>query len=294
MIVVTGPTGQIGSQVIARLLAADASVRVIARHPDKLPSDVRSRVEVFEGSHGDPAVLDRALPGATALFWLVAADPAAASVDDAFVGFSRPGAAAITRHRIAHVVNVTALGRGTPWADHAGFVTGSIRMDDLLADTGVAFRGVAAPSLMDNIARQIGPIRDQGMFFAAQDGNRRRPTCATRDVAATAARLLLDTGWSGIDHPAVLGPEDLSFNDMASIMSDVLGRPIRYQQITMNNYRAGFVERGFSPAMADGMADMAEAKDLGMDEAEPRTAENTTPTTFREWCEAALKPALRA
>ena len=30
---------------------------------------------------------------------------------------------------------------------------------------------------------------------------------------------------------AVLGPEDLSFNDMAQIMSEALGKPVRYQQI---------------------------------------------------------------
>lgn len=292
MIVVTGPTGQIGSKVIAHLLAADASVHVIARHPDKLSADVRARVKIIEGSHGDAAVLDRALPGMEALFWLVAADPGAASVDDAFVGFSRAGATAISRYSVARVVNVTAIGRGTRWADAAGYVTGSIRMDDLLAGTGAAFRGIAAPSLMENIARQIAPIREQGMFFGAQAGGRRMPTCATRDVAAVASRLLLDDGWNGIGHPAVLGPEDLSFNDMAAIMSDVLGKPIRYQQIALSDYRAGFVQRGFSAPMADGMADMAAAKDQGLDQTEPRTPDNTTPTSFREWCKSELKPAV--
>jgi hypothetical protein len=79
---------------------------------------------------------------------------------------------------------------------------------------------------------------------------------------------------------------------MAAVMSDVLGKPIRYQQVSLETYRAGFVERGMSEAMAQGMMDMARAKNEGLDNAEPRTPENTTPTSFRQWCEEVLKPAL--
>jgi hypothetical protein len=38
--------------------------------------------------------------------------------------------------------------------------------------------------------------------------------------------------------------------------------------------------------------DMLIAKDSGMDNAELRTAENRTPTSFRQWCEEVLKPAV--
>ena len=37
---------------------------------------------------------------------------------------------------------------------------------------------------------------------------------------------------------------------------------------------------------------MAAAKNNGLDNAEPRTPENTTPTSFRQWCEEVLKPAV--
>ena len=39
-------------------------------------------------------------------------------------------------------------------------------------------------------------------------------------------------------------------------------------------------------------SDMAAAKNNGLDNAEPRTPENTTPTSFRQWCEEVLKPAV--
>jgi uncharacterized protein YbjT (DUF2867 family) len=293
MIVVTTPTGNIGAQVLDGLLAAGAPVRVIARDSSKLPTHVRDRVEIVEGSHSDTAVLDIALAGAERLFWLVPPNPSANSVEDVYVGFTRPVIDALQRHRISHVVNITALGRGSPLADNAGLVTSSLRMDDLFIDSGVAFRGIACPSFMNNITRQAIPIREKGLFFNPFDGDHKMPVAATQDIAAIATRFLLDTRWSGAAHEAVLGPEDLSFNDMALIMSEVLARPIRYQQISFDAYKAGFVARGMSAAMAQAMTDMARAKNEGLDNAEPRTAANTTSTTFREWCETALASWVR-
>jgi uncharacterized protein YbjT (DUF2867 family) len=190
------------------------------------------------------------------------------------------------------VVGVSALGRGTAVAGNAGLVTASLAMDDLITRTGVSYRALTMPSFMDNILRQVEPIKSRGIFFSPISGDRKLPTCATRDIAAVAARLLLDSSWSGVGHAAVLGPEDLSFNDMADIMSDVLGKPVRFQQIPFETFKTGFIERGASEAFAQGMTDMMRAKSAGLDNAEPRMPENTTPTSFRQWCEEVLKPAV--
>jgi uncharacterized protein YbjT (DUF2867 family) len=179
-------------------------------------------------------------------------------------------------------------------AGHAGLVTASLAMDDLIASTGVSYRALTMPSFMDNLLRQVQSIRNQGMFFLPISGDRKLPSCATRDIAATAARLLLDDSWSGQGHVAVLGPEDLSFNDMAQIMSEVLGQPVRFQQIPAQALKDRLTGAGMSEAMAQGTVDMMVAKDQGLDNAEPRTPESTTPTSFRQWCEDVLKPAVLA
>jgi hypothetical protein len=49
-----------------------------------------------------------------------------------------------------------------------------------------------------------------------------------------------------------------------------------------------------SEAMAQGQTDMAAAKNEGLDNVVARTQEATTPTTFRQWCEEVLKPAVLA
>ena len=190
------------------------------------------------------------------------------------------------------MVGVSALGRGTAVAGNAGLVTASLAMDDLIAGTGVNYRALTMPSFMDNVLMQLEPIKTKGVFFSPIDGDRKFPSCATRDIAAVAARLLLDRSWGGQGHVAVLGPEDLSFNDMAQIMSEVLGKPVRNQQIPFDAYKARFAELGMSEAMAQGMTDMAAAKNAGLDNAEPRTPENKTPTNFRQWCEEELKTAV--
>ena len=54
-------------------------------------------------------------------------------------------------------------------------------------------------------------------------------------------------------------------------MSEVLGKPVRFQQIPGDAFKAGLIERGASEAMAQGMLDMMTAKNAGLDNAEPRT-----------------------
>ncbi|MBB3236898.1 NAD(P)H-binding protein [Phyllobacterium endophyticum] len=292
MIVVTAPTGDTGRQVVQKLLQSGAPIRVIARDPSHLTEEVRDSVEVVQGSHGDPGIVNEAFSGADAVFWLVPPDPKAVSVKAAYVDFTRPAAAALMEQSVKRVVAITALGRGSPLADKAGFVSGSLATDDLIAGTGVAFRGLANPSFMDNIARQASAIRDLDKFFMPISGDLKLPCVATRDIAAVAARWLLDDNWTDQGEVPVLGPEDISFNDMAAIISDVLGKVVTYQQISFDAYKARFIQFGFSDAMAQGMSDMAWAKANGLDLAVSRMPENATPTGFRQWCEDTLKPAI--
>src|SRR5215218_3402979 len=97
MIVVTTPTGAIGRQIIEQLLASGQPVRVVVRDPARLPEHVRTRVEVVAGSHGDRGVVDAAFAGADAVFWVVPPDPRAASLEAAYLDFTRPACEALPR-----------------------------------------------------------------------------------------------------------------------------------------------------------------------------------------------------
>jgi uncharacterized protein YbjT (DUF2867 family) len=290
MIVITTPTGTIGRQVLKNVIASGESVRVIVRDVSRLPAEVRRTVEVVEGSHADPAVVNKAFAGADSVFWLVPADRKAASAMAAYVDFARPALEAFRTHKVQRVVGISALGRGFP--KDAGHVTATLAMDDLIASTGVAYRAVTNPSFMDNILRQVASIKNQGLISSPTPGELKAPTCATRDIAAVAVKLLLDSTWTGTGSVSVLGPEDLSFNDMAKIISEALGKPVRFARTPDDEFKATLQKYGFSEPMAQAMLAMAWAKNEGLDNLEPRTPQNTTPTTFRQWCEEVLRPAV--
>lgn len=296
MIVITTPTGNIGHQVLAHVLAAGQAVRVIARDPARLPGDVRDRVEVVQGSHGDPRVVTQALAGADALFWLPPGDVRAAHIDDGFTGFTRPAAEALREQGVKRVVSVSALGRGTPYAGRAGHVTASLAMDDLIAGTGVALRALANASFMENLLRQVTAIKEHGAFSDITPADLRGPVVATRDIAAVAARLLLDGAWTGQEEVPLLGPEDLSPDDMAAIMSTVLGFEVRYERIPAQALKDRLLAAGVSAAVAQSMIDMMSAKEHGIDLGVPRTPQHAldAPTTFHQWCTDTLKPAVDA
>ena len=290
MIVVTPPTGNIGSHVLSHLLNAGANLCVVLRDPSKLPAEVRDQVEIVEGSHSDPDVVDRAFRGADAVFWLCPPpprdSPAAATVE-----FTRPAADAMRRHGVRHIVAATTLGRDTPWQEKAGMATASIHMVDLLRQTGAAVRGLALPGFMDNALRLVDSIR-QGYMSGAIGPDKKLPHTATRDIGAAAAQLLLDLSWTGqIDIP-VLGPEEYSYNDLARIITEVTGHQVRYQHVPFNALKTNLLASGWPEAFAQAYIDMLRAKDEGMDNVAPRASAIIGPTSFAHWVEEELKPIL--
>jgi uncharacterized protein YbjT (DUF2867 family) len=295
MIVVTTPTGQIGREVVARLLDArgdSVPVRVIVRDPAALAPQVRERVEVVQGSHADPAVLKEACQGADRVFWLVPPSPGAESGEAHFRAFTEPLCEVIATHGIERVVAVSTLGRGV--ARNAGLISASLAMDETIAATGVHYRALCPPSLMENLLRHVASIRDQGEWPVALAQDRVLRTCATRDVGATAARLLLDGSWTGHGDVPLVSPDDLTPDGMAQVVSEVLGRPVRVRQITSAEQKATLVRFGASEGWAQSVADMIDAQNTqGFYGATQPNTPDTAPTSFREWCEQVLKPAVQ-
>ncbi|MER5810751.1 NAD(P)H-binding protein [Streptomyces sp. NPDC002033] len=293
MIVITAPTGNIGSRLLPLLLesAHGEALRVVVRDPARLPAPVRERVEVVLGSHGDPEVVDRAFEGADAVFWLVPPD-SSRPPEEGYRGFTRPAAEALGAHRVGHVVGVSALGRGTALADRAGVVTASLAMDDLIAGTGVAYRALASGSFFENLLDEAGSIREHGVFTDVVDAGRKAPFVAAADIAAVAAGLLLERSWTGVGSVPVLGPRDLSPDDVARIIGEQLGRPVRYERQPLDALYTTLVGYGLDEAFVQGVVDMKRAKDEGLDAGVVRSPGHPCPTTFEQWCAQTLKAAV--
>lgn len=291
MIVVTTPTGHIGRPLLERLLGrADQPVRVIARDPGKLDPEARRRVEVVQGSHHDPGVVEEAFAGAETVFWLVPPDPVVDDIEAYYLDATRPARDAIERHGVKRVVAVSSMGRG--WSDNAGHLSAALAMEELLETGGVDVRALRLPYFLENLLNRVAAIKAQGMFFMPNAADRPLKVIATRDAAAAAADVLLDGSWGGQDGIAVVSDE-LSPNGMAEIMSDVLGRGVRCQQVPHEGYKQTMLGYGVSDAWAQGLVDMAAAQDAGIYDAEPATV-IAGATSFRTWCEQELVPAVEA
>ncbi|MGW6421606.1 NmrA family NAD(P)-binding protein [Nocardia sp. NPDC055053] len=292
MLVITAPTGQIGNQVLDRLVRDGQPVRVIARDPARLNPRIRERIEVVQGSHRDPEILAEALAGADSLLWLVPPNPRAEDIHDHYLDFTRPAAEAIKARGVTRVVGVTSLGRA--YGKHAGLLSPAFAMDEMIEGTGVSYRALAMPFFMENLLNQVEAIATRGVFFLANSADRPLATVATRDIAAAAADLLLDDSWSGQGTVPVMSPDTLSPNDMARVLSEVLERPVRFQQVDEQAYKTTMTGYGMSDAWARGLADMANAQNAGIYDAEQKSLTSPAPTSFRQWCHQVLKPAVLA
>jgi uncharacterized protein YbjT (DUF2867 family) len=291
MIVVTTPTGQIGRPLVRRLVKGGERVRVIARDAARLDPSVREHVDVVEGSHDDPAVLDKALPGADALFWLVPPNPAAPSTMEHYVSFARAGAAAAARHDVGHLVGVSSAGHG--WNRPAGVLSAAFAMDEHLAASGAAYRALALPFYMENLLGQLDAIRRDHAFSLACAGDRPLATIATRDIAEAAAGLLTDLSWTGQADRPLFGPDRLTPEGMAEVIGEELGLPVTYRRITLDQYAAALRARGAGDRTVQDLTEMFTAQDDGIYDADWATATIAT-TDVRTWCREVLAPVLHA
>jgi uncharacterized protein YbjT (DUF2867 family) len=286
-VVVTTPTGKIGSKLVPLLLERGASVRVIARDPDKLASQIRERVEVIQGSSDDPQTLSAAFAGAAALFCCIP------PTDDAplpvYTRFAEAAKTALEGASVTHVVTISSGGKGR--AVNAGPISALHAMEDVLNQTDTNIRHLRCGNFMENFLYQVAPMRHQGAFYYPMRGDIPMPHVCSADIAAVAAHWLSERSWAEQRGVGVHGPEDLSLEQVAKVLSAAVGSEIRFQGLTPEVFTAAQLSRGAAATDVQSMVEMCQGVEQGIYSAEPRTAETTTPTTLLEWASAVLKPA---
>ena len=290
-IVVTTPTGQIGSRVVERLLAAGAEVAVLARHPEKLAASVRERVRVRRGSQDDPAAVIAATEGAEALFWLTPPDPTAPDVFAHSARFSAAAVAAIAANAIPRVVHLSSAGAQN--AEGLGLVNGTHRDERALDGTSASVLHLRPGFFFENFLQQADAIRRDGAVYVPSPGTTKLPMVATRDIGDAAAAKLLDPSWSGRPALGLHGPADLTWREATEVLARAIGKPLRYVEITPDQFRQ--VASSFaSPSWIAGYLEMLAGFSAPGVIAEPRTAETTTPTTLDAWAREILAPLVSA
>lgn len=290
MIVVTTPTGNIGSKLARLLIEHGEDVRVIARDPSKLAPAVQEGAETIVGSHADPAVLDAALAGADAYFLIVPPNGQAESVEGHYVEYGRQARAAIERNGVGHAVMISTMGGGN---DQGGHLSAARAAEAEVSQSGAALRAIAPPFFMENLLNQSQAIQG-GAIALPSDADRILPVVATADLAALAADLLSDRSWTNVDRVPVSSPDPLTPIGITETIAKTLNRDLTYNQIPTDNYAEMLRGYGMGAAWANGIVEMAVAQNAGFYDSEIDDARGKTPTTLAAWTAQTLKPAVDA
>jgi uncharacterized protein YbjT (DUF2867 family) len=290
-IVVNTPSGTIGRPLTTRLLEAGAHVTILSRSPEVADLVARG-ARLVEGSIDDEGAVARALEGADALFWL--SPPAYRPDGNAWLVAAAQGAAAAAqRLGVRRVVVQSSMGAQTgPGTGPVGCLLAVEEAFRAIAPDVIALR---AGLFMENLLRDLPSILGEGAIYSPNPTDKKLSLVATADVAARAAAFLLDASWHGHRAVGVHGPVDLSYRDVAQVLTQVLERPVRHVQTTLEQTRQGMLGAGLPDFVVAGFLELFEGVHNGrMASAEPRTQETTTATSLADFARAALLPAVRA
>jgi uncharacterized protein YbjT (DUF2867 family) len=292
--VVIGATGNTGRIVADNLLAKKEKVRVVGRDAKRLERFTQNGAEAFVANVTDAAALTKAFSGSTAAYILIPPNSGAPDfytyqqrVSDAFV-------AAIQKNGVQHVVALSSIGADKP--GRTGPVVGLHDLEQKLSTiTGLSALFLRAVYFMENLLPQAGVIQSMGTVAGPLRGDLPVAMIATRDIGAAAAASLATLDFTGKSTRELQGPRDVTYVEAAKIIGNAIGKAdLGYFQAPPAQLKPALMSMGMSSNMADLLLELAEALNTGyMKPLEPRSPENTTPTTLETFVAEEFVPAYR-
>ncbi|GEO96723.1 NmrA family NAD(P)-binding protein [Kocuria turfanensis] len=286
-IVVTTPTGHVGSRVVQLLLQAGVRPTVLVRDAARLEPGVREHCTVVEGDQDDVEAVLRATARAETLYWV---NPPSLH-DDPVAGHARFGAvaaAAVAENAVARVVFQSSVGAEA--REGFGDIDGLARTEELLDATGAHTTHLRCGYFFTNLLLDLESVR-AGVLSTTLPVDHRMPWVDPRDIGEVAAARLLAGDWTGRHTQGVHGPEDLSFAEVARIVGAAVGRPLTAQQVEESEVAEALRGLGFTDAQVEGVLGMSRGQ-RGFVPENPRDALTTTPTRLGAWAWSVLRPAL--
>jgi uncharacterized protein YbjT (DUF2867 family) len=290
MYVILGASGNTGSIIANSLLSKGRKVRVIGRDAGRLQSFVRKGAEAFTANVSDAAALTKAFSGALAAYLML---PPITSREDQERD-SDGIAKAAKESGLLYAVHLSSYGAHVP--EGTGPVAGLHSSEQKLnAINGLNVLHLRAAYFMENNVEAIGMIHAMGVFGHALLPDLKLPMIATPDVGDYAAQRLLDLDFPGKQTRELLGERDLSMAEATAIIARGIGKPdLRYEQFQYDQVQQVLEQMGMPPKKAAVYIEMFRAINAGVLAAqEPRSRENSTPTSFEEFVQDVFAPAYR-
>lgn len=227
-VLVTGATGTVGRQVVLQLLQKGASVRALTRNPHK--AQFPDGVEVVTGDLTQPDTLRSAFDGVTGLHLINFGGDDYAPL--------QTGAEIVALAQRAGVRRVTMLRGGE---------IGPV--EQAVMDSPLEWTHLMPVEFMSNLLEWADSIRAEGVVREAFAG-RLSAIVHEADIGAVAAAALLEEGHAGKAYP-ITGPEALTPPQMLAIISEAIGRPLRFIELTVAQARDRWREAGFPEEVID-------------------------------------------
>lgn len=275
MILVTGATGNIGSEVVRLLRQSEKQVRILVRDPKKLVSN-DTGLEAITGDLSRPETLPKAFLGVTKLFLMGPAHE--------LPEITRNVLRAAKESPLQHVVLVSsstvymepeiALGR---WHREA---------EDQIKASGLAYTMLRPGQFASNSKMWWGrSISAQGAVYLQASRARSAPI-DPRDIAAVAICALTEPGHEGKTYRLIGPPPHLSAADQVQIIGEALGRPLRVIEVTEAAAREGMLRSGVPVHLVDAVSEVIRASSQAGDEELSSDVYQVTkkePRSFSAW-----------
>jgi uncharacterized protein YbjT (DUF2867 family) len=288
--VILGASGNTGSVVADFLLSKGQKVRVVGRDAGRLQRFVDKGAEAFTAELSDAPALTKAFSGARAAYLLlppVKSRESQARESDAI-------AKAVKESGLRYAVHLSSYGAQVP--EKTGPLVGLHASEEKLnAISGVNVLHLRAGYFMENNLAVIGMIQGMGLVGNALIPDLKLPMAATRDVGDYAAQRLLHLDFSGKQTRELLGERDLSMTEVTAVIGRAIGKAdLPYRQFSYDQVEHALTDLGVPPKGAALYVEMYKAINEQVVVAlEPRSPENTTPTSFEEFVQDVFVPVYR-
>jgi NAD(P)H dehydrogenase (quinone) len=278
-ILVSGATGNIGSQLVLRLKERNLEVIAGVSSLSKAGRFSKQSVDTAILNFGQPDSLETAFDGVDRLFLLL---PLVEPMGD----WGLRVIAAAKKAGVQFILRSSSLGAEPQTDFELGQVHG--RIDQALRTSGLAYTIVRPNSFMQNYINYFGGmIKDQQSIFLPQ-GQGRISLIDVRDIAAVDAEILAFPENHLEKSYDLTGPEALSNEEIGRILSQVIEKPITYVDIDEGTARQGMTQMGMPEWNIRLMESLNRRIKLGMTAETTlwvRTISGRLPTTFEQFAQ---------
>jgi uncharacterized protein YbjT (DUF2867 family) len=243
MILITGASGNVGREVLKQIVSAEKPSKIRACFQASAKPAVPSGVEVAVVDFNQPETLRSALKGVDRVFLV---GPPTSQLPE----LERKAVDVIAQSGIRHLVKLSAMG-----GRESTFPRQHAQSEDYIVSIGVPYTFLRPNGFMQNLVNYNASTINMQNAFYGTEGDGRVSQIDIRDVAAVAAKALTADSHVGKTY-TLTGLEALTNAQVAQLLSGVVGREIRYVNLTPEQLRPALLSAGVPEWNADALLDL--------------------------------------